>query len=468
MASFKKDLLYFVSRIEKVIIENDDLAKKFIDNTSEMSKDVEAVKQLINKMSDRPNPDDHNIQIPVNESLEKRVCGNACSQVAKSRTNGQTVVDNNQIVEGLSRRVLNDNVKAPLVVGGIESVEKRVRGNACSRVENSRENGQTIVNDNLVEGPSRRGPNDNVEVSLVVNGQDANDDVMSYEAEGSVASVSIWQCLNEVDTGDLSGKSEKDLKEMTKYALETTEKSAKKLESIIERLRKVRQQSDPLELTESFETTVLKLKENMSVHSNIVEKMSSKTDELRKELRSRKIAANKSIGTSVTNPAISAKVSSSAYDPLKRKLNESVVDCGSFKRISKREEESIVLKKLKKEENPCDDTFKCNFCERSFVSAGPLAAHLERHYDGPKHQRLNCPWPDCSFANARHNLTKHMRSKHTKEELFQCTQCLKKFRTMDMKMIHEKKHRQQDEWGQCSTCRRFFKVSRGGCSFCQK
>merc|ERR1711872_785635 len=96
----------------------------------------------------------------------------------------------------------------------------------------------------------------------------------------------------------------------------------------------------PVELMESNKTTVLKLKKNLSIHSSVMEEMSSK------ELRSRKIATKKSVGTVVTNSALSAKVSSSAYDPLKRKLDESVVDCGLLRGISKREEESIVLKKV--------------------------------------------------------------------------------------------------------------------------
>jgi len=309
MASFIKDILFYASKIEKKSIENDALAKKIIKNTSMMRKDIEEVKQLIN-MSERANPVGHN----------------------KTQT------------------------------PGIESLERRDRGNACSQVKNSRKSDQTVVKDNqIVEGLSRRG----VKVSLVDNGHDAQatDDVFSYEVEGSVDSVSITKYSQEVDTGDLSGKREK--------------------------------------------------------------------------------------------------------DTLKRKHNESVVDCGLLRRISKKEEEFIVLKNLKKEENPCDDTFVCSFCTRSFGSAGPLAVHLERHYSGLKHQRLDCPWPDCSYANSTQNLTKHMRSKHTKEELFQCTQCLKKFRTMDMKMIHEKKHSQQDVWSHCRTCLRFFKAIRGACSFCK-
>jgi len=299
-----------------------------------------------------------------------------------------------------------------------------------SRIENDIEAVKQLIN--ISENPGNEGVEnrdrdcENTACSQVkkTNGHDSIDDNMSNKAEGSVTSVAIKQYSNEDNTGDLSDKSETDLKQMVEDALKTIENSAKKIEAIKEKL-----------VTESNKTKVLKLKKKISNYSSIVEKMSSKIEEVKKELRSRKIETKKSVGTFVTNPAISAKVSSSAYVLYKRKHSESVVDC-SLRRISQREEELTVLKKVKKEENPFDDSFKCNFCERSFVNAGQLAAHLEGLYSGNK-------------------------------QLFQCSQCPKKFNTMDMKMIHEKKHRPQ-VWGQCGTCLRFFKDARDGCSYCQK
>ena len=137
-----------------------------------------------------------------------------------------------------------------------------------------------------------------------------------------------------------------------------------------------------------------------------------------------------------------------------------------IRKVSAKEEGVMVMKELVKEENPCEDTFECNFCSKVFTSAGPLTAHLQNHTSGNK--RLDCPWPACSYANTPQNLTKHMRSKHTKEELFRCVQCPKKFHSMDTKLTHEKKHWQQNEWDQCNHCLRFYKWVRGSCSFCQK
>ena len=129
----------------------------------------------------------------------------------------------------------------------------------------------------------------------------------------------------------------------------------------------------------------------------------------------------------------------------------------------------MVIKELLKEEDPCDDTFECNVCQKVFSSAGPLTAHLVKHTCGNnKPQRLYCPWPRCSFSNTHHILTKHIRSKHTKEELFRCVHCPKKFHTMESKQVHEKKHTQQNEWEYCDNCLKFFKAARGSCSFCKR
>ena len=153
---------------------------------------------------------------------------------------------------------------------------------------------------------------------------------------------------------------------------------------------------------------------------------------------------------------------------VKRNLDESVIDCGMVMKVSEREKDAMDMKELLKEEDPGDETFDCNFCSKVFTSAGPLTAHLVNHSSGNKREKLDCPWSLCNFSNSHQNLTKHIRSKHTKEELFRCVYCPKKFHTMDAKQTHEKKHTQQNEWEYCEHCLKFFKAIRGGCSFCQR
>ena len=159
----------------------------------------------------------------------------------------------------------------------------------------------------------------------------------------------------------------------------------------------------------------------------------------------------------------------SSSKSVRSNLNESVIDCGIIRKVSAKEKDAMVIKELLKEEDPCDEMFECNFCTKVFASAGPLTAHLVNHCRGnDKNQKLDCPWPLCSFANTHQNMTKHIRSKHTKEELFMCVHCPKKFHTMDTKLVHEKKHTKQDEWDYCDNCLKFFKTARGNCSFCQR
>jgi len=154
----------------------------------------------------------------------------------------------------------------------------------------------------------------------------------------------------------------------------------------------------------------------------------------------------------------------------KRKLNESVLDCGLIKKkISIKEKESIVPKVLKIEEPSPPNPHECNFCGKSFTTAAPLATHLVKHYPQSP-DKLDCPFPTCSFAAAQGNLIKHMRSRHTKEQLFSCFYCTIKFHTMDAKIAHEKKHRLPDVWAQCDqpACRMFYQVARGSCRCAKK
>jgi len=155
----------------------------------------------------------------------------------------------------------------------------------------------------------------------------------------------------------------------------------------------------------------------------------------------------------------------------KRRLNESVLDCGKIiKKIPSTEIEAMAPKKLKAEEESPDSAHQCNFeyCQRSFTAASPMVSHLENHYD-QNQAKIDCPFPSCQFANSREILTRHIRSKHTKEQMFTCVFCPAKFHTMAAKVGHEKKHNQL-EVSQCDNqdCLKFYKVAMGGCRKCSK
>eukprot|EP00092_Neocalanus_flemingeri_P033138 GFUD01036035.1.p1 GENE.GFUD01036035.1~~GFUD01036035.1.p1 ORF type:complete len:466 (-),score=140.92 GFUD01036035.1:55-1452(-) len=188
--------------------------------------------------------------------------------------------------------------------------------------------------------------------------------------------------------------------------------------------------------------------------------------EVRKEINSLKIPSPSFDTRSGADPTKSKPASAS-----KRKLKESADFEVIPKKISAKEKEAMIPPVLKTEsvEVSPPDYFKCNICPKKFTSAAPLSTHLERHYS-PLYDTWDCPFLACSFSASQTNLTKHMRSKHTKELLFPCNHCPAKFHTMEAKKAHKKKHIQTDIWAQCQKprCLRFYQVIKGSCSRCSR
>jgi len=214
------------------------------------------------------------------------------------------------------------------------------------------------------------------------------------------------------------------------------------------------------------------------IHHKYKEAKERKICAIRKELRriepsKRKVVREKFVinqGASTSSDKGSG--TSKSRFVLKRRLNESVLDCGEIvKKIPYKEKEAMVPKVLKVEEAPSDSPYHCSFtpCQRSFTCAATLASHLSRHYI-TNQEKFYCPFPHCQFVHTQEQLTKHMRARHTKEQMFACSHCATKFHTMDAKVGHEKKHDQQDVWGQCQNqaCLRFYQLARGQCRFCAK
>ena len=214
-----------------------------------------------------------------------------------------------------------------------------------------------------------------------------------------------------------------------------------------------------------------------SIHKTYKEAKEKRIEVIRKELVRREMLVKKKFVMSQeasTSRGAAAGACSSTYKSrfvLKRKLNEAVIDCDEImKKIPAKEKEAMVPKVLKVDEEASEQTYDCGFanCRRgSFSSAATLMAHLEKHY-AQNQGKFDCPFTGCQFVNTQEQLTKHMRSKHTKEQLFICKHCSVKFCTMLAKEMHEKKHGQQDVWDQCKGCLRFYQVVRGSCRFCRK
>jgi len=171
-----------------------------------------------------------------------------------------------------------------------------------------------------------------------------------------------------------------------------------------------------------------------------------------------------SVATSSNSSAARSSCSTRSKSAQKRKLNESVIDCEVIlKKISEKEKAAMVTKVLKVEECSPPNPYVCNFCDRGFTSAAPLVSHLKKH---TRSKEVDCPFQSCRFtAVSQEILTTHVRSKHTKEMIFKCCSCPRKFITMCAKTSHERRH-SQPGWSQCklAKCLRFYQDVNGGCS----
>ena len=67
--------------------------------------------------------------------------------------------------------------------------------------------------------------------------------------------------------------------------------------------------------------------------------------------------------------------------------------------------------------------------------------------------------PVCAFSAEFSKLVNHVRSRHLKEKVYNCTTCLAEFSTHSAKSTHMLKHSRSNTMGQCknNNCRKFYK-----------
>jgi len=472
-----REMMNLVRKVEITLDENDDLAKKILDNSRKVRKDLAVVKKQINLSKTKVAPPKHQVR-----NL-KRLDISCRDPRLRINDHDVLVIRDSRADEERNPAPVNDIDE---ISGGAgDSRDKRMSNVNIREVMTTSDEDVTmqagIIDDDIIDAGTgtsvdeirEMGSNDDdvTEAGTSNDGASGGDAIYPANEYNPVEGDSEDLANNNVSEfeEDYSRVSIDALRQVIKFATDTIENSDKSLESQKEELKKMERHSGQCrspEWMERMEKKIAVVKKNMSVHKNIKKKMESKISSVKREFERRKLIAKKKV---IVNEGRSISGASSSSFMSKRKLNESlesVIDLGMIRNISAKEEGVMVMKELVKEENPCEDTFECNFCSKVFTSAGPLTAHLQNHNGGNK--RLDCPWPACSYVNTPQNLTKHMRSKHTKEELFRCVQCPKKFHSMDTKLNHEKKHWQQNEWDQCNNCLRFYKWVRGSCSFCPK
>lgn len=470
-----RDVMYLVRKVEILIEENDDLAKKIADNSKKIKRDLAAVKKQICLSGEK-------VAAPKRQtkSLERMDISFRDDRPRMNDHSAQVIKDHHideerDLVKDIEVEEVRSDGSREKVISNDATMETRT-SNGNLRHAGTIEDDVVAADTSSVDGIREMGIDDDNDIREVGTGNDdakGGDFIIPVDESNQLEGGSEQQVDNDKNVNNevYSRLSEDALRQIMKFSIETIKNSDKILEKLNIELNEAERQSGQgcsTEWMERMEKKIAQVKKNMSVNKSIKKKMELKTRSVKKELVKRNmLTKKKTIETRCRNN----NVLSNSTQRVKRKLNESaesVIDCGMIRKVSAKEEGVMVMKELIKEENPCDDTFDCNFCPKVFTSAGPLTAHLLNHSSGNKHQRLECPWPDCSFANTHQNLTRHIRSKHTKEELFRCVQCPKKFHTMDTKLIHEKKHWQQSEWDHCDNCLRFYKSVRGSCSYCQK
>ena len=149
-------------------------------------------------------------------------------------------------------------------------------------------------------------------------------------------------------------------------------------------------------------------------------------------------------------------------------LNLSVLDCGLIRsKYSPREVRELVPKKIKKESDDPEDKIACELCGKTFTTAPSIASHMVTH--SPSRDDVFCPV--CAFSAEYPKLVNHVRSRHLKEKVYNCTTCLAEFSTHSAKSTHMLKHNRSDTMGQCKNinCRKFYKITLGkGCTSCPK
>jgi len=142
--------------------------------------------------------------------------------------------------------------------------------------------------------------------------------------------------------------------------------------------------------------------------------------------------------------------------------NNSEIEVYEFKSQEIADAIPKVLKKETNENNPSTEVipkFACDNCGKTFSNAATLLVHAEKH--GQTKGKRKCIL--CNFSGERTNLLTHIRSVHTKEKLFECSVCLKRFSTCGQKNNHEMRHAAShpEKMFECSVCmKKFFSLAK--------
>jgi hypothetical protein len=99
---------------------------------------------------------------------------------------------------------------------------------------------------------------------------------------------------------------------------------------------------------------------------------------------------------------------------------------------------------------------RCSKCPKIFSCAAALMVHMEIHKKKSMANN-NKKCGVCEYSSTqRVRVLRHMRTKHTKEQIFSCSSCSQKFFSHSALEYHEKKHKDGSK-KYCETCLKFYK-----------
>ena len=113
-------------------------------------------------------------------------------------------------------------------------------------------------------------------------------------------------------------------------------------------------------------------------------------------------------------------------------------------------------KKKEKSTKKANDTgetlrYKCDSCEKEYVTKGGLKTHILTHTGEKPHK---CEYCDKAFVR-KNVLIQHIRT-HTGERPYQCTFCDKKYKQNNLFIIHMRKHTGETPY-KCHLCDKGFR-----------
>ena len=192
--------------------------------------------------------------------------------------------------------------------------------------------------------------------------------------------IQVGEQLMRADEGNIIGLA--DLKREEKTLLQDIQESSKNLSDHKKELVSMEKENGH---DKDWQAQLSDVKKFTVRHEKYKEATERRIDAIRKEVKRMNLLKKKVVKAKIVINEETSRISGvGSSTPIsgfaaKRKLNESVLDCGELvKKMPTKEREAMVPIVLKVEESPCEYPYECSFsgCRRFFTSAVSLSSHL--------------------------------------------------------------------------------------------